>query len=104
MNQLAIDFDAKTLARASDPQTSPTAAARVREFAGKHASAIFCWLADHPAGGTKDEIARGTGIDPIAVARRMKELQRTAGVYDSGETRSTPTGRQATVWRVRRAG
>lgn len=102
MNQLAIDFDAKTLARRADPQTSHAAAARVREFAGRHAGQIFGWLFDHPAGGTKDEIANGTGIDAIAVARRIAELRRTAGVYDSGETRRTPTGRAATVWKVRR--
>lgn len=89
-------------ARHSDPVTSHQAAERSVEFSGKHASAIFCWLKDHPAGGTKDEIARGTGIDAIAVARRIKELRDTAGVHDSGETRKTPTGRNATVWRVRR--
>lgn len=103
MNQLAIDFDANTLARRADPGTSKQAAERVREFAGKHAAAIFAYLCARPTGGTKDEIAAGTGIDAIAVARRIAELRRTAGVYDSGETRKTPTGRAATVWKVRSA-
>lgn len=99
--QLSIDFDPKTLARCADPQTSHAAAERVREFAGKHAAAIFAHLCDRPGGGTKDEIAAGTNIDATAVARRIAELRRTAGVYDSGETRRTPTGRAATVWKVR---
>lgn len=99
---MAIDFDPPR-ARRSDPQTSHAAALAAETFAGKHASAIFAWLADHPAGGTKDEIAAGTGIDAIAVARRIAELRRAAGVYDSGDTRRTPTGRAAIVWKVRRA-
>lgn len=100
MNQLAFDYT--RLARSTDPDTSQAAAIRSREFSGKHASAIYCWLADHPSGGTKDEISKGTGIDAIAVARRIAELRETAGVYDSGERRKTPTGRLAAVWRVQR--
>lgn len=93
---------ARPLARRGDPVTSQEAAARTIEFSGKHAVAIFGWLKDHLlAGGTKDEIAEGTGIDAVAVARRIPGLRKTAGVYDSGETRKTPTGRMATVWRVR---
>jgi hypothetical protein len=89
-------------ARKRDPETSHEAAARSHEFSGKHASAIFCWLRDHlEQGGTFHEIAGGTGIDAIAVARRIAELRETAGVYDSGETRKSPTGRKATVWKVR---
>lgn len=101
MNQLAIDFAAEPRARRTDPVTSHLAAERSVEFSGKHAAAIFGWLKDHPGGGTKDEIARGTGIDAIAVARRIAGLRESAGVYDSGETRKTPTGRAATVWKVR---
>lgn len=94
--------DCKHLVRATDPQTSKQAAKQAVMFKGKHAAKIFGWLCDHATGGTKDEIAAGTGIDAISVARRMKELCRTAGVYDSGETRRTPTGRAAIVWKVRR--
>lgn len=101
MNQLAFDYT--RLARSTDPDTSQAAAVRAREFSGKHAAAIYVWLADHPAGGTKDEISKGTGIDSIAVARRISELRETAGVYDSGERRKTPTGRSACVWKVNRA-
>lgn len=100
MNQLALFDQADRLARRRDPETSKRAAERSVEFRGKHASAIFCWLKDHPKGGTKDEISKGTGIDAIAVARRIAELRESAGVYDSGERRQTPTGRTACVWKV----
>lgn len=97
MNQLAIDFDAKTLARRADPQTSHAAAERTATFKGKHEAAIFGWLLDHPAGGTYREIATGTSLEPVAVARRMKGLQERAGVYADGERSGM------TVWRARRA-
>lgn len=96
MNQIAIDFDAKTLARRTDPNTSHAAVERAATFRGKHEAAIFGWLCDHPAGGTYREIAAGTGLEPVAVARRMKGLTGTAGVYADGRRNGM------TVWRVRR--
>lgn len=96
MSQLAIDFTAPPLARATDPATSHRAAERAATFKGKHEAAIFGWLCDHPAGGTYREIAAGTNLEPVAVARRMKGLQERAGVYADGER----SGCQ--VWKVRR--
>lgn len=84
------------LSRRTDPQTSKAAAERATEFKGKHAAAIFAWLCDHPEGCTYREIAHGTGLEPVAVGRRLKELQETAGVYADGER----DGMQA--WKVRR--
>lgn len=96
MNQIAIDFDAKQLARRADPQTSHAAAERTAAFKGKHESSIFGWLCDHPEGGTYREIAAGTNLEPVAVARRMKGLQERAGVYADGERNGCQ------VWKVRR--
>lgn len=96
--------DARHLARATDPETSRQAAGRARGLSARHRAAIFAWLKDHPEGGTKNEIDAWVGgrkLDPWQIARRMKELCKTAGVYDSGERRKTPTGRAATVWRIR---
>jgi hypothetical protein len=93
---------AKPLARRTDPVTSQAAAARVIEFRGEHEIKIGEWLtARKLTGGTKDEIAAGTGLTPIAVARRIADMRAHAGVYDSGETRPTPSGRRATVWKIR---
>lgn len=88
--------DARHLARAVDPETSKRAAERAATFKGKHAAAIFGWLCDHDAGGTYREIAAGTGLEPVAVARRMRELQDRAGVYAEGERNGMA------VYRVRR--
>lgn len=82
-------------ARKLDPETSHRAAERAVEFSGKHAAAIFGWLKDHPEGCTYREIAAGVKLEPVAVGRRLKELQETAGVYADG------TRNRMTVWKVR---
>ena len=94
---LQLDFDSKPLARRNDPETSKDAAERASRFVGKHEATIFAWLCGcHPAGQTYRQIASGTGLEPVAVARRMKGLQGRAGVYADGKR----DGMQ--VWKVKR--
>lgn len=88
--------DARHLVRSTDPSTSRQAAERASGFRGKHAAAIFGWLVEHPDGGTYRQIAAGTGLEPVAVARRMRELQERAGVYADGVRDGM------SVWKVRR--
>ena len=57
MNQLAIDFDAHTLARSSDPITSHIAATRVCEFQSGHIGIVLAVLNDYGP-STADEIAK----------------------------------------------
>lgn len=82
-------------ARRTDVETSHQAAERATRFAGKHEAAIFGYLHDHQAGATYREIAAGTGLEPVAVARRLKGLQERAGVYADGKR----DGMQ--IWRIR---
>lgn len=81
--QAAFDF---TLVRRTDPETSKRAARQA--------------LAEHGP-QTKDELAGHTGLDSVAVARRMAQLRDDLLVRDSGKTRPTATGRAATVWELR---
>jgi hypothetical protein len=97
MTQLALFEPAERLARRKDPETSKHAAERSVEFRGKHESKIFGYLLDHPEGATYRQIAAGTNLEPVAVARRMKGLQERAGVYADGKR----DGMQ--VWKVSRA-
>lgn len=72
--QLAIDFP---LARACDPVTSHKAAERAQGFKAKHEATIFgaiCEAGDN--GATYKEIAKMTGMEPVAVARRLKGMER----------------------------
>lgn len=95
--QGAFDF---TLARRTDPETSKRAARQAQAFAGGHCLQILQALAEHGP-QTKDELAAHTGLDSVAVARRMAQLRDDLLVRDSGSTRATATGRQATVWELR---
>lgn len=85
-------------ARRGDPVTSHAAAAAAREFAGDHERRILEALAAGP--GTKDEIAARSGLTEQQVIRRIHTLVRRGMVVDTGITRSTATGRMATVWRI----
>ena len=94
--QPAFDF---TLSRRHDPATSK-AAARATSFAAGHCHQILESLGQHGP-QTKDELALHTGLDSVAVARRMATLRDQLLVRDSGATRPTQTGRAATVWELR---
>lgn len=83
-------------ARRVDPETSHEAAERATAFVGKHESTIFAYILAHPEGSTYRQIAAGTKLEPVAVARRLKGLQERAGVYADGKR----DGMQ--VWKVRR--
>lgn len=74
MNQLAMNFDAPR-ARRSDPATSHDAAERARAFTAKHEATIFGAISDAgDTGATYKEIAKATGMEPVAVARRLSAM------------------------------
>jgi hypothetical protein len=100
MDQIALNFDEHVLVRSRDPLTSVVAAMRTKEFRARHVAKIWAALKDAgPNGLTKDELAAWTGLDHIAVARRMREgIGRLWLVSDM--TRPSKTGRAETVWCV----
>lgn len=107
MMQFALDFASaparampahRPRARRTDPDTSKQAAERVSNFAAGHYAGIRCALVIGPA--TIYEIAARTGLDHVAVARRLSEMQRAGIAAPTSETRPGPTGRQCRVWTV----
>ena len=52
---------------------------------------------------TSQEIADFCELDYLQVARRMSDLVIDGKVQDSGQTRRSPGGRRATVWKLSRA-
>ena len=99
MHQVVIDFHRPApAARGTDPQNSRAAAAQAAAFAASHRSLIWHRLHNHGPQG-RYAIARATGLDPVAVARRLAELtahglcRRVKGVCEI-----TPTGRAGSVW------
>ena len=71
MEQLSIFVEPR--ARNTDPDTSHAAAARASTFAVSHRNKIMAVLTEPM---TIKEIAQRCGLDHVAVARRMTELQR----------------------------
>jgi len=97
----APGFQPHTLARCDDPATSKVAAAQAEQLVHGHEIRILSFLeaCGDRDGRTKDEIARGTGLDAVAVARRMRKLADLGRVEESG-TGKSPAGRPAIRWRA----
>lgn len=94
--QLPLDFTKR--ARSDDPVTSHQAAARLAEFAGDHHAKILGSLLTQ-GDGTIYELAERTGLDHVAVARRMSELEALQVARPKpGVKRASPTGRPCRVW------
>lgn len=83
MEQIALSFSAP-LARRRDPQTSHDAAERARKFVASHEARILGQLYRRPA-LTYREIAECAGMEPVAVARRLKDMERKGVVVRDGE-------------------
>jgi len=65
---------APVLSRSSDPETSRVAGENSKEFRARHISKIWAVLKDFGP-MNKNEIAVKTGLDPVQVARRGKEME-----------------------------
>lgn len=91
------DLDFAKRARAGDPLTSHLAAEQASAFAAAHQAKILgALLTQGP--GTIYDIAERTGLDSVAVARRMAELEALKTARPTGLTKAGPTGRQCRVW------
>lgn len=77
-------FDVAAHSRTADPQTSRDAAKLARIYANTHCSRILFALETFgPMGKTR--IAAKTGIDHIAVARRLSDLKNANLALPTGE-------------------
>ena len=95
-------FDPRPLARATDPETSHEAAARVIEFLGTHNATILAVLRRRPfTGFNSEQIANRCSLTQVQVARRMKHLADAGLVIRTGETTTQRSDRDATVWKLR---
>lgn len=97
MNQLAIDFSARTHARSNDPETSREAAARITEFASGHCGKILAALKKHGP-QSPQQLAYLVGLNQFQVCRRLPELQKAGVAAPTGVLVETPSGRHERVW------
>ncbi len=86
-------------ARNTDPITSCMAADAAETLAQVHADIIVDCLRKHGALG-KDGIANHTGLNPIQVARRVKEIEKAGLIELTGHKVQSNTGRMEQQWKV----
>lgn len=85
-------------ARTQDPATSHAAAASMRSVAGDQHRRIL-WALQKGGAATIHELAyRCIGLDHVAIARRLPELEEAGKVRPTGEERPGPNGRACRVW------
>lgn len=72
------------LARHSDPSTSHVAAAQAELFRASHEAKIYDVLS-REIGMTYRKIADATGMEPVAVARRLKAMEERNLIYRYAE-------------------
>ena len=83
-------------------ETSSAAAARIEGSPRLMARAsVLEAIRGNPEGLTDERGIEITGLDPSTYRPRRVELVQSGGVYDSGKTRMTKSGREAVVWRAR---
>jgi hypothetical protein len=97
--QLALLVEAVApAARHADPVTSKVAAATMREGAALQRSQVLAALERRGfAGAIYTELAADTGLEPVAIDRRLPELRRVGEAARLKETRQTPSDRPAHV-------
>ena len=92
-----MNFDAVTHARRNDPETSHSAASRVREFASGQCAEILYLLRKHgPL--SPEQLAAHMAIDAYSVRKRTADLQKAGQARPNGMTCSTVSGRRQRIW------
>lgn len=95
--QLELPF--RTFAPFSEPGTSREAAAAIRPHAAGMEAAVLDAIRSAGAAGLCDhEIEAATGYIHQTASARRRGLVLKGLVRDSGQRRSTPSGRAARVW------
>lgn len=97
--QLDLLAEPRTLARATDPETSHQAAARVHEFAPSHCAQVLSALRRFGRAGA-EQIAAATRMDSYATRKRLSDLQHAGLAEPTEDTRKTAGGRSERVWRA----
>src|SRR3990167_7167404 len=97
-NPLPLLYDPRIAAKSGDPWPSHKAAEQAGGLARQHHKLILEFLdtARYPA--HYRQIAAGTGLEPVAIGRRLIELER-AGLIERAGTGPLGNGRSGTTWR-----
>lgn len=87
-------------ARSTDPATSKVSAAMASQFDSEHYRLIMQCLQTYGQ-GTIYDIAGRTALDPVAVARRLPELEKLGAAVPTNDVKPGPRSRRpCRVWRA----
>ena len=78
-------------------QTSTEAHESIKDHKARMYELITEGLKKLRVGGTFEQIAEASGLEPSQVWKRLPEMIRDGKVYNVGNTRATSSGRQAMV-------
>ena len=78
--------------------TSKMAAERIEPRAGTQRARVLWFLQLYDKGLTDEELQEVTSLNPSTQRPRRIELVKQGWIKDSGRTRATRSGSQATVW------
>ena len=97
MDTASNDFDPRTPARSTDPDTSHEAAARAASLVRDQQARVFGAL---PAGLElgAEQIGTEVNLQAYQVRKRLPELQSLGLVRTTGATRTTRSGRAERIW------
>lgn len=83
----------------STAPSRPAVGAADRPSSGSHEALILAALQTAaPEGRTYEEIGAMTGLDKVAVARRLRTMAEKGLVHDTAARRLVSSGRRAMVW------
>lgn len=83
--------------RPNTPSTSRAAHESIKPAKSYYHEKIIEGLRKLKVGGTFEEIAEASGIQPSQAWKRLSEMQAAGLVYNVGTTRKTSSGRQAQI-------
>ena len=101
MEQLAMFFpEEKQRKKRPYRSTSSAAHESIKESKQIMYDKITVGLVKLGIGGTFCEIAFASGLRPEQVWKRLSELQEKGIIYNTGLTKSSTSGRQASIWQL----
>lgn len=97
--EVSLPLFEQSHARKDDPQTSKDAARQASVVAASHCFMILEALKAHgPMGKTR--LAAKTGIDHVAVCRRLADLKAANLALPTGDTEKSGTNRDERIWQA----
>lgn len=102
-DQMGFTFDPKRRYHAADVDTSAAAAHSVRESAPAMMQRLLDVLrARGPL--TRAEVAVAAGVTEYQCSKRLSDLKNADAIFDSGQRRPGPSGREQIIWAARLSG